>query len=88
MNYNSLQVKLERRFQDGLALTLGYTWSKAMALNFVGRWGNWGGNREYERHTLKTPMSHDRSQTFYNSTIWELPFFRNSRGMARTLLGG
>lgn len=88
MNYNSLQTKLERRFQDGVALTLGYTWSKAMALNFAGFWGNWGGSREYERHNLKTPMLHDRTHTLYNSTIWELPFFRKSGGMARTLLAG
>ena len=86
-NYNSLQLKLERRFQDGLALTMGYSWSKAMALNYAGFWRNTAGNRQYEQHILKTPMLHDRSQTFYNFTIWELPFFRKSRGMARTLLG-
>ena len=28
MNYNSLQTKLERRFSDGIALSMGYTWSK------------------------------------------------------------
>ena len=52
MNYNSLQSKLERRFQDGLALSMGYTWSKAMALNYNGAWGNWFGSRDYERHSL------------------------------------
>ena len=86
--YNSLQVKLERRFQDGVAVSTGYTWSKAMALNCSGRWGQWFDFRAYERHALKAPMPHDRSQTFYNSTIWELPFFRHSKGMTRTLLGG
>ena len=88
MYYNSLQAKLERRFHDGVALTMGYTWSKAMALNFSGSWGQWGGATEYERHTLKAPMGHDRSQTFYSSAIWQLPFFRNGAGLARTLLGG
>ncbi len=88
MYYNSLQAKLERRFQDGLALSLGYTWSKAMALNFNGAWGSWQGSREYERHSLKAPMRHDRPQTFYNATIWQLPFFKNSSGLTRTLLGG
>ena len=88
LNYNSLQAKFERRFQDGLALTLGYTWSKAMALNFNGGWGDWSGAQEYERHLLKGPMAHDRAQTFYNSTIWQLPFFRTSQSLTRTLLGG
>ncbi len=88
MYYNSLQAKLERRFQDGVALTMGYTWAKAMALNFSGGWGQWGGATEYERHNLKAPMAHDRSQTFYSSAIWQLPFFRNGAGLTRTLLGG
>ena len=87
-NYNSLQARLERRFQDGVALNMGYTWSKAMALNTAGQWGQFGGATEYERHNLKTPMQHDRSQTFYTSAIWELPFFRRSKGLTRTLLGG
>ena len=88
MYYNSLQAKLERRFRDGLALSLGYTWSKAMALNFNGGWGTWQGSREYERHSLKAPMRHDRPNTLYNATIWQLPFFKNSSGLTRTFLGG
>ena len=88
-HYNSLQAKLERRFQKGVAISLGYTWSKAMALNYSGGWGDWsGGSREFARHTLKSPMDHDRSQTFYNATIWQLPFFESSQGLTRTLLGG
>ncbi len=86
--YNSLQLKLERRFQDGLAMSSGYTWSRAMANNYNGTWGDWSGSRAYERHTLKSPMRSDRSNTFYNSTIYELPFFRNSDGMTKTMLGG
>ncbi len=73
MHYNSLQAKLERRFQDGLALNYN---------------GNWGGSREYDRGTLKGVMLHDRTHTFYNATVWQLPFFENSRGFARSLLGG
>ncbi len=88
MYYNSLQAKLERRFQDGVAVTAGWTWSKAMALNFAGIWGDWAGSRPYERHAMKGPMTHDRTHAFYNSNIWELPFFRNTDGMTRTILGG
>ena len=67
-----------------------YTWSKAMALNYNGTWGDWSGSRDYERHALCAPMRSDRSLTFYNSTIWQLPFFsavqRASRG--RTWVAG
>ena len=33
-------------------------------------------------------MRSDRSNTFYNSTIYELPFFRNAQGLTKTMLGG
>ena len=88
MNYNSLQTKLERRFRDGLAVSMGYTWSKAMAMNYNGNWGDWSGSRDYERHALRAPMQHDRSSTYYMSAIWMLPFFNNADGMAKTMLGG
>ena len=88
MNYNSLQTKLERRFSDGLALSMGYTWSKAMAMNYNGNWGDWSGSRDYERHALRAPMQHDRSSTYYMSAIWVLPFFQNAGGLTKSLLGG
>ena len=88
MNYNSLQTKLERRFSDGIALSMGYTWSKAMAMNYNGNWGDWSGSRDYERHALRAPMQHDRSSTYYMSAIWELPFFKNAGGVTNSLLGG
>ena len=39
MHYDSLQTKVERRFAAGWALSAGYTWSKAMALNNNGTVG-------------------------------------------------
>ena len=88
MNYNSLQTKLERRFSDGVAISMGYTWSKAMAMNYNGNWGDWSGSRDYERHALRAPMQHDRSSTYYMSAIWVLPFFQNAGGITNSLLGG
>ena len=71
-----------------MALSLGYTWSKAMALNFNGNWIQSFTSKQYERHNLKAPMLHDRPQVFYASAIWELPFFRRGGGLSQTLLGG
>ncbi len=88
MHYDSLQAKLERRFQDGLAMSMGYTWGKGMALNINGVWLDGRNSLEFERGRLKSPMRWDRTHTFYNSTIWELPFFRNADGLKKTLLGG
>ena len=54
-------------------MSTGYTWSKAMALNYAGEWGTWGSGREYERHAFKSPMPHDRPQTFYPLSIPDKP---------------
>src|SRR5262249_12453469 len=69
--------------------TAGYTWAKAMALNYNGAWlDTASGVRWYEKNTLKGPTQYDRTHTFYSSAIWELPVFRNSTGFAHKLLGG
>jgi hypothetical protein len=89
MHYDSFQTKIERRFANGWALISGYTWSKAMALNFNGNWlDTLTGGRYFERNQLRGPMVHDRPHTFYSSFLWELPFFRQSTGLTRTILGG
>jgi hypothetical protein len=89
MHYDSFQAKVERRFAAGWALSSGYTWSKAMALNFSGNWfDNTNGGRYYDQRQLSGPMAYDRPHTFYSSFIWELPFFENSKGPVRALLGG
>ena len=72
MHYDSLQTKVERRFADGWALSSGYTWSKAMGLNFNGNWlDTQSGGRWYERDQLSGPMQYDRAHTFYASFLWE-----------------
>jgi hypothetical protein len=89
MHYDSLQAKVERRFAGGWALTSGYTWSKAMALNFNGNWiGTGAGGRYFERAQLSGPMAYDRPHTFYGSVVWELPFFKDANGFVRAVLGG
>jgi outer membrane receptor protein involved in Fe transport len=91
-HYDSLQAKVERRFSSGWALSSGYTWSKAMALNHNGvvttNFDPVSGTRVFERNLLSGVQQQDRPHTFYSSMIWELPFFRNSNGLARTILGG
>src|SRR5262245_39907338 len=89
MHYDSLQTKVERRFSSGWALSGGYTWSKAMALNFNGNWlDTQTGVRYFQRDQLSGPMAYDRTHSFYSSFIWELPFFKNSSGLTHSILGG
>jgi len=70
-NYHSLQLKLDKRYSNGLLITTAYTWSKAMAEG-----GNDDGglfnyidpSRNYARTNF------DRRHTFVQSYLWELPF--------------
>jgi hypothetical protein len=87
--YNALQVKLDRRFTSGLSVTTAYTWGKGMAF----QQGDDGGamfyinfRRNYARNDF------DRTHTFVQSYIYNLPFgkgqkFMNS-GLASSIIGG
>ncbi len=87
--YNSMQVKLNRRFATGLTLTTSYTWAKGMG--FQG--GDDGGlfnyvdpRRSYARNDF------DRTQTFVQSYVYDLPFGPGQKwmrsGMLSNVVGG
>lgn len=87
--YNGLQVKLDRRFAGGLSITTAYTWAKGMGFQT----GDDGGplfyinfHRNYARNDF------DRSQTFVQSYIYELPFGPGKpwlhSGIASRTIGG
>jgi hypothetical protein len=86
-NYNSLQVKLDRRFSGGFLMTTAYTWGKALGYSAGtdGLWNYIDQTRSYAR------LDFDRTHTFVQSYIYELPFGRNKRwlqsGAGRWLLG-
>ncbi len=88
-NYNSLQVKVDRRFGTGLKVTTSFTWSKGMSwqngddgglFNYVGM------SRSYARADF------DRTLNYVQSYIYELPWGPKRRwmshGRAGQLLGG
>jgi hypothetical protein len=73
--YQSLQVKLDRRFSTGLKMTTSFTWGKAMGFQA----GNDGQliffvneKRNYAR------ADYDRTLNFVQSYIYQLPFRRSS----------
>jgi hypothetical protein len=87
--YNSLQVKLNRRFTNGFALTTSYTYGKGMgyqqdddgALDFyVNQHRNWARN------------DFDRTHIFVQSYVYDLPFGPGQRwlhsGVAGNVFGG
>jgi len=83
-NYNSLQVKLSKRFSKGIFIQAAYTYGKALGytglnntlLNPFNLRANYG------------PEPYDRQQILTISHLWELPFMRNGKGWKAAVLGG
>jgi hypothetical protein len=85
-NYNSLQVSLNRRFSKGLTLELGYTWSKLLTTNPYDR-----GLSAYDTYDLKQsygPSVLNTPQMLVVSYVYDLPFYRSTRGFVGQVLGG
>lgn len=91
-HYDSLQATLQRRFSGGLALTVNYTWSKA--INNVENATSRPNIRVFEFLDLnrsRTPF--DRAHNLAVTNVWALPFGRGKRwagdnAVASALLGG
>ena len=89
--YNSLQVKLNRRFSNGLGITTSYTWSKS--LNFSDDTGGLSvdGLLQYFM-TNKGRAGDDRRHVYTQSYQYELPFGKGKRwvqsGAGAWILGG
>ena len=90
-HYNSLQVKLDRRFATGVSVTTAYTWAKGMGYQGGDDGGlaqNWYINqqRNYARNDF------DRKQTFVQSYVYDLPIGKGKRflssGPLSQVLGG
>jgi hypothetical protein len=82
--YNAMQVKLNRRFSSGLSLTTSYTWGKGMGYQT----GDDGGlyfyvnpRRGYARNDF------DRTQTFVQSYVYDLPFGPGQKFLRSGLIG-
>ena len=87
-NYNGLQIKLDKRFSGGFAMTTAYTYSKSLGYQsedsgidfYVNQARNW------------RRLNFDRTHFFVQSYIYELPFGQNKKymqsGPGMWILGG
>ncbi len=82
--YNSVQVKLNRRFGTGLTLTTSYTYGKGMGYQsgddgvldfYINQRRNWARN------------DFDRTQTFVQSYVYDLPFGPGKKWLKSGLVG-
>jgi len=88
-HYNALQVKLNRRMNNGLAITTSYTFGKGLSYQTGDDGGYWqeiNPSRSYARTDF------DRTHTFVQSYVYDLPFGLGkkfvSHGVAARVLGG
>lgn len=84
-NYNGLQMSLKKRFRDGSLFDVNYTWSKAMTNALTDRTAiqdTYDIAANYGRSTL------NRTNVFSFDSVYNLPIFRNRKGVTGSLLGG
>lgn len=78
-SYNGLQAKLDRRFTGGLSITTAYTFAKGMGFQ---RGDDGGLNYYINLHRNYARNDYDRTHTFVQSYLWELPFGEGRRWMS------
>ena len=89
-NYNSLQMRLEKRFSKGLSAMVSYTWGEALtdAPDHISTSGGGAGidtgvfREPQDGNNLRAergPAEFDVTHRFVASYIWELPFGRGRR---------
>jgi len=83
--YHALQAKLERRFSAGLTLMTSFTWSKNIDLNS----GNTSTGTDPYSFSLDRGLADwDTPRVLVISSVYQVPFYRGSRGVANHFLGG
>jgi hypothetical protein len=88
--YHALQLSLKKRFGAGYSILASYTFSKFIDMTADDGHGSTASlstdpfNWFYDRGRSDNNVPH----RFTTSFVWELPMFRTSRGLKRSLFGG
>jgi hypothetical protein len=85
-NYNSLQVGAEKRFAGGSLVKVAYTFSRNLTDSQTDR--NSSPQNIYNIAAEYGPAAFDREHIFTVNYVYELPFFRDQKGLTGRLLGG
>jgi len=88
-NYNSLQLKVNRRMASGLSVGSAFTWSKA--LDFLPAQGGFTPTTVQNSYNAKAdygPSGVSRKYVFSINAQYDLPFAKNRRGMLHAVVGG
>lgn len=91
-NYNSMQVKLEHRFNAGLSATTSYTYQKGLGYVTSNSTGVGSTNFYIDFSRNYSRLGNDRTHTLVQSFIYQLPFGKGKRwantGAASWIAGG
>jgi hypothetical protein len=80
--YHAFQMRIEKRMSHGLHFLGSYTFSKSLeSVGYLNAQDGWD-------QTARVLTGVDAPQRFVLSGGWELPFFKDSRGVTRQLLAG
>ncbi len=85
--YNSLQANLQRRYSNGLLFQVAYTFSKSIT-DSAGTDTNRGIIDIFDRRFGRGLSSDDVPHRLVGSAVYDLPFFKNSKGFMKTILDG
>jgi hypothetical protein len=91
-HYDSLQMKLNRRFKGGFLLTTAYTYGKEIGYRSKADNDDGSPDNYLDFQRNYAVMSRNRLHTFVHTYVYELPFGRNKHflqsGFGSWLLGG
>jgi hypothetical protein len=91
-DYHSMQVSFDKRFSEGFSAGLHYTWSSFMdtASEIFNPSGGEVATAQDPRNMAaeRARSSYDRPHRVSGNFVYELPWFRDQRGVAGHLLGG
>lgn len=89
-SFHSFQTTINRRFSSGFTLMGSYVFGKSMDIASDSRL-NLNANPAQNPFDLRSehaPSDYDVKHTVVASWIWEIPFFRRTRGFTKAVLGG
>jgi len=83
-SYNSMQIKVDRRFRGGWLMTNSYTFGRA--INYSD--DNGGVGTPADPELSKGPAGYDRTHIYNATFVWDIPFANKSNRFVRAIFGG
>jgi hypothetical protein len=82
--YNSLQIKVDRRFRGGWLLTNSYTLGRSITYSD----DNGGVATPADPELSRGPAGFDRKHIYTATFVWDVPFANKSRSFIKAIFGG